>query len=214
MHEHSTAMRVALYALGMTLLAIGLTLTAETELGTSPLTSIAFVLAAYTNISFSDMTFLVFCIYIAVQLVLRFKKEKMVFILLQIPLSVAFTQVMRITQGLIDIGGCTTAARLLFLLIAIALTGTGAAMTIKMRLIPNPGDGIVHALSQFLGKPLGTTKNLFDIASVCMAAILSLLLMNRLVGVGTGSVIAMLGVGRVITLYNKATRHYGIKQRG
>ena len=53
----------------------------------------------------------------------------------------------------------------------------------------------------------GTMKNIVDIVSVCTAALLSLLCMGKLEGVGIGSVMAMLGVGRVIALYNNLTKN-------
>ena len=38
------------------------------------------------------------------------------------------------------------------LVVAIILTGVGAAMTVDMQLVPNPGDGIVHSLAQRYGE--------------------------------------------------------------
>ena len=49
--------------------------------------------------------------------------------------------------------------RFLFLLLAIVLTGVGAAMSLNMRLIPNPGDGIVQAIADTIHKSVGFTKN-------------------------------------------------------
>ena len=56
--------RYASYTVGMILLAIGLTLTAQTHLGTSPLTSVAYVLAEYTHNTFSNMTLLMFTLFV------------------------------------------------------------------------------------------------------------------------------------------------------
>lgn len=197
--------RYASYTVGMILLAVGLTLTAQTHLGTSPLTSVAYVLAEYTHNTFSNMTLLMFTLFVLAQIALAGKPtaRKTAELLLQIPLSLVFTRVMGLVQRLVDLSGCTLAVRLLCLLLAIVLTGVGAAMTLQARLIPNPGDGIVQALSVFFGKPLGQCKNIFDIVNVIFAAALSFALLGRLVGVGIGSVFCMLGVGRVIALYNR-----------
>lgn len=48
------------------------------------------------------------------------------------------------------------AIRLIFLLIAIVMTGLGIVLTLNVRLIPNPGDGIVQALSDFCWKSSGS----------------------------------------------------------
>lgn len=199
------ARRVSLYIVGMILLAWGLALTAETQLGTSPLTSVAFVVASHLNISFSDATLGLFLLYVIAQLSLRHPPNAIFLILLQIPLSILFTRVMGIVQWVVDLTECSLALRLFFLLLSVCLTGVGAAMTLNTGLIPNPGDGFVQAVAEAIHRPLGLTKNILDILSVCIAAGLSLLLLGRVVGVGIGSVVCMLGTGRVIALYQRLT---------
>ena len=89
-----------------------------------------------------------------------------------------------------------------FLLIAIVLTGVGAALSLNMRLIPNPGDGIVQTLSDFLGGSVGLTKNCFDIGNVLLTSAIGLLMAGQLVGIGLGTILSMIGVGRVIAVFN------------
>ena len=52
----------------------------------------------------------------------------------------------------------TMPARIAVLLISVVLVGTGAALTLDMRLIANPGDGLVQAISDRTGINLGLTK--------------------------------------------------------
>ncbi len=204
---HNRLTRVICYVLGMLILAIGLTLTAETCLGASALTAIPFVVSLRFPISFANATLALFSIYVAVQLILTRDRRTLIPTLLQLPLSVLFTRVMYLTQNAIEIDTFSLSTRLGLLALAIIFTGVGAAMTLKMKLIPNPGDGFVQTLAEKTGNPLGTMKNIVDIVSVCAAALLSLLLMGKLEGVGIGSVMAMLGVGRVIALYNNLTKN-------
>lgn len=92
--------------------------------------------------------------------------------------------------------------RILFLLLAIILTGIGAAMSLNMRVIPNPGDGIVQAIADCIHKSVGFTKNCVDLTSIAITSALSLSLTGHLVGIGLGTVLAMIGVGRIIALFN------------
>ena len=92
--------------------------------------------------------------------------------------------------------------RLAVLAAAIILTGAGAALTVDMNLIANPGDGFVQAVSMRIGKDLGTAKNLVDINCVIVSTLIGFAAAGRLVGVGLGTLIAMIGVGRVIALFN------------
>ncbi|MBQ9300310.1 MAG: hypothetical protein IJ214_07330 [Clostridia bacterium] len=205
MKEPLNMKRLASYIAGMALLAAGLTLTAMTGLGTSPLTAVAFVIAQWTGAKFADMVLVMFSVFVLGEIALEKQKtaRNILLLLLQIPLSVAFTRFMGLIQRAFDLSGASLFLRVLLLLLAIVLTGVGAAMTLRAKLIPNPGDGIVKALATFTNKPLGRVKNIFDIANVAAAALLSFACLGRLAGVGAGSVLAMLGVGRVIALFNR-----------
>ena len=148
---HNRLTRVICYVLGMLILAIGLTLTAETRLGASALTAIPFVVSLRFPISFANATLGLFLIYVAVQFVVTRDRRTLVLTLLQLPLSVLFTGVMHIAQDAIEVEAFPLPARLGFLALAIVFTGIGAAMTLKMKLIPNPGDGFVQTLAEKTG---------------------------------------------------------------
>lgn len=46
---------------------------------------------------------------------------------------------------------------------ALVCTGIGAAMSLNMRIVPNPGDGIVQAIADCIHQSVGNTKNGFDL---------------------------------------------------
>lgn len=87
---------------------------------------------------------------------------------MQFPLSLIFTRFLNVFGAQIpdlasDCAGTfwgTLPGQVLFLLIAIVLTGVGAALSLDMRLIPNPGDGIVQTLSDFSGGSVGLIQKL------------------------------------------------------
>ena len=62
--------------------------------------------------------------------------------------------------------------------------------------------GIVQAISDFSGKSVGLTKNCFDITNVAITTSIGLLSTGHLVGIGLGTILSMIGVGRVIALFN------------
>ncbi len=74
-----------------------------------------------------------------------------------------------------------------------------------MRIIPNPGDGIVQAIADCINKSVGFTKNCFDLFNICITFTIGMVFTGGLVGIGIGTVLAMLGVGRVIALFNHFT---------
>lgn len=48
----------------------------------------------------------------------------------------------------------------------------------------------------------GFTKNCFDLFNICITISVGMIFAHKLVGVGIGTVVAVLGVGRVIALFN------------
>lgn len=109
------------------------------------------------------------------------------------------------------------AGRLLLLILAIILTGVGAVLSLDMRIVPNPGDGIVQALSDFSGKNVGFVKNCFDTFNICLTITLSFVFAGHIIGIGIGTVLAVIGVGRVMALFNylfleKISRISGIEK--
>ena len=75
-----------------------------------------------------------------------------------------------------------------------------------MQLIPNPGDGIVNCVADCFSKELGFCKNCVDAFCVVCALAIGLVFGNPLMGVGLGTVLSMIGVGRVIYFFNRITK--------
>lgn len=217
--KKGTAYRVGFYAAGLLILALGLTCNTQTGLGVSPIISVSYCIAAVWDLNFGDITFLQYGCFVAIQMILHVLRDRRLRLqgktpsfslkrmlltdLLQLPLSLVFTRFLNLFSLWIpDFSGRSLPERLLMLLAAIVLTGVGAAMSLNMRLIPNPGDGIVQTLADFTEKSVGLAKNCFDALNICMAILLSLLWTGRLTSVGLGTICAVIGVGRGIALFN------------
>jgi uncharacterized membrane protein YczE len=97
------------------------------------------------------------------------------------------------------------AGRIIFLIVAIICTGVGAALSLNMRIVPNPGDGIVQTIADAVRKDNGFVKNCVDITCVIITCVTGLIFSRKIIGIGIGTLMAMLGVGRVIAVFNKLT---------
>ncbi len=173
--------RWTFYILGMLVLALGLTLNTKAGLGVSPIISIAFAVSEIWGWNFGDMTFLLYSLFVAGQF-----------------------RVLNLYSALIPYEAAEHGflANFGLLLAAIFFTGAGAAITVNMKLVPNPGDGIVAAVAERLGRDQGFAKNVFDVGCVAVTCVLGLLAAGRIVGIGVGTIAAMIGVGRSIALVN------------
>ena len=65
-----------------------------------------------------------------------------------------------------------------------------------------PGEGIVRTISAVTRRPFGTCKVAFDVTLVTIAVILSFALFGRLNGLGVGTIVSALLVGRLCNLIN------------
>ncbi len=219
------------YLTGLLILALGITLNTKTGLGVSPIISVSYSISTIWNLNFGNMTLVLYALFVLIEMVLHvirnqkyLKREgavlahankvnlKLVLLMdvLQFPLSLVFTRFLNIFSDILpdlrdaygDSFAGSFAGRVLFLVIAIILTGAGAAMSLNMRVIPNPGDGIVQAIADCAGKGVGFTKNCFDVLNITITITVGLVFAGKLIGVGIGTVLAVIGVGRVIAVFN------------
>ena len=227
--------RVFFYVAGLLILALGIILNSKCGLGVSPIISVSFSISTIGGWNFGNMTFLLYAVFVLIELLIhlaldhryrvhpdrapvirRNLKLLLIMDLLQLPLSLVFTRFMNLFSAWIPAPN-HFGYQLLVLAGGIICTGIGAAMSLNMRIIPNPGDGIVQAISDFVGKSVGFTKNCFDLFNICLTCCIGLLFAHKLIGIGLGTVVAVLGVGRVIALFNhlfmkKMTEIAGVAQ--
>ena len=222
--KHAALYRWAFYLLGLLVLAAGLTLNTKAGLGVSAIISVSSSISEVFGFSFGNTTLGLYSVFIVIEIILhtirdrnyekntaealknagrRNRKLVLLMDILQLPLSIVFTRFLNIFSALIPdfaLGGM--AGRVLVLLTAIAFTGIGAAMSLNMRIIPNPGDGIVQAIADCVNKEVGFTKNCVDVVNILISTSIGLIFAGHLAGVGIGTVLAVVGVGRVIAVFN------------
>lgn len=203
---------------------MGLILNSKSNLGVSAIISVAYSISIITNTNFGNVTLGLYSFFVLMEIVLHTirnrrmsrdhhealqhavsKDMKWVYLtdILQIPLSVCFTRFMNLFSAVIpEPADENMAMRLFLLFFGIFLTGIGAAMTLDMRIIPNPGDGIVQAIADFVRKPVGLTKNCFDLFNICLTFCIGMIFAGKIVAIGIGTVFAVILVGRVIAIFN------------
>lgn len=187
------------YSLGMATLALGIVLNTKSRLGMAPILSGMFCLSEIYSLNFSALTLAYYILLVAVQFILRGRDYRLSD-LLQVPVSIVFTQLMNVFSNFLTLDPRFMWQKLLIAAAAVIATGVGITLALNMRLVPNPGDGIVQAISDRSGLSLGTSKNLFDGGSALLAIILSLALSGRIIGLGIGTVINVVCIGRVVAL--------------
>lgn len=201
-----TVNRFVIYGIGILILALGITLNTKTGLGVSALVSIAYTVAGAWNLNFAFMTFLLYTCFVIIEMLLKYiflpKLRKGLWSdLLQIPFSLAFSLLLNLYGNVLPVAE-SVGMQIILLAAAVVCTGVGAAMIVDMRLIPNPADGLAQTIGLVFGRGMGFGKNVLDCSCVGISVLIGILARGRLIGIGIGTIVAMIAVGRVVALFN------------
>lgn len=191
--------RGLVYCIGMVILSFGIILNTKTGLGVSPIISIPYSISKIWKVNLGNVTAIVYILCVFGQMVLRGRKFR-IFDLLQIPMSIVISRIINFFNDIIVINCNNLIVNLILLFIAILLTGVGVVMTVETKFVPNAADGFTQAFSAKFGIGLGLAKNIVDVSSVITTVTIGFLFAGKVVGIGIGTLVAVLGVGRAIAL--------------
>lgn len=199
----SWLVRIAFYVIGLLILAFGVSISVLSGLGVSPVSSIPYVLSEALQIELGNMTIIVFSVYVLIQVFILRKNFKM-FQLLQIICAIIFGKFVTLTTSLLS--GCGPHSyfeKLLMIIVSTVMIALGIHIYLLAKIVPQSGEGLVQTIAEKGGWKLADVKNLFDLLSVLVASLVSLLAFGKIVGLREGTVIAAIGVGRVLMLLSK-----------
>lgn len=191
------------FAEGIFINAFGVALITKAGLGSPPIAGMTYILSSYFPFTMGQVTFLLNLLFILIQIaLLRRKFHPAQF--LQIITNILFSTCIDISLWLLKwVEPSSFFVKLGALLVGCLVLAMGIAVEVAPNLIFAPGDGLVRVIAQVSGKPFGTVKLGFDAVVVLCAVILSLLLFHALYGVGLGTVVAALLVGRTVNIINR-----------
>ena len=78
----------------------------------------------------------------------------------------------------------------------------GLSIEVAPDVIMVPGEGIVQAISQANHADFGKINVIFDVTLIIIASLLSFIFFHKLNGVGIGTVISALTVGKFVSIIN------------
>lgn len=190
--------RSLMYVFSLAILALGITLNTKTQFGVSPIVSVPFCISQLTGLPLGLTTFVHYLLLILLQKLLLGKDFPPVQYL-QILCSLVTSLFIQGWDMLLPVFQPIW-LRILVLLAAIFITGLGASLSLAMDIVPNPADGLADAVGRKIRRDVGMGKNLIDLISLAISLALGLLFAGRILGVGIGTVTAMLLTGRVYAL--------------
>lgn len=203
--------RYLIFIFGLAINAFGIALITKAGLGTSPISSVPYVLSlVLPSFSFGLWSFIINMLFILIQ-VLLLKKDFAPVQFLQIAANVLFSYGIDLAMNILSFfSPASWISSLAALVLGCAVLGLGIAFEVAPGVIMVPGEGMVSAISQVSRLPFAAIKNLFDLSLMITAAAISLLCTGTLSGIGTGTLISAVLVGRFVSLFNS---HLGILER-
>lgn len=201
------AKKYSVFILGLYFLAVGIVLIVRSALGTTPISSVNYVLSLNTPLSLGTWTFIVNVILILGQFWLIRKdrnRQDTIEILLQIPFSFMFSAFidfnMAITSNLHPSGYAMSMA---LLLIGCLIQSVGVVLEIKPKVAMMSAEAFVKYASRSCNKEFGKFKVYFDITLVTLAVIISLIFTQGIEGIREGSLIAACLTGYIVSFLNQ-----------
>lgn len=199
--------KYSIFTLGLYFLSAGIVLIVRSALGTTPISSVNYVLSLHTPLSLGVWTLFINLLLIAGQFWLvrdRKNRRDTVEILLQIPFSFLFSAFidfnMAMTGDLHPVGYGTSMALLLG---GCLVQSVGVVLELKPQVALMSAEGFVKYAACRYGKEFGKFKVRFDVTLVLLAVTLSWLFARRIEGVREGSLIAACLTGYIVAFLNR-----------
>lgn len=207
MEKESLLKRYLIFIVGLYFLALGITLIVHSTLGTTPISSMNYVLSINTSFSLGTWTFVVNLIMILIQLWLTQgqygTRKDTIEILLQIPFSFIFSAFIDLNMWFIqDLVPANYGMAMGILLVGCLIQSVGVVLEIKPRVAMMSAEGLVKYIARRCHKDFGNIKVYVDVSLVCMAVIISLAFTMRIEGVREGAVIAACITGYIVKFLN------------
>lgn len=196
--------RCLVLCVGLFIMSIGVGLSIQADLGTSPISSVPTVLWHITELSVGTTTIIVNTAIVLIQIIILRKKFKPIQ-LLQIPVCVVFGLLCDLSLSFL--GGVAPTEywqQWLICIAGIALVAVGVSIEVAANVITLAGEGLALAMCRVLPKiKFGYMKVICDSSLVVIAVILSLVFLHGLEGVREGTVAAAIFVGLIAKQLNK-----------
>ena len=205
--------RYQLLLIGLSIMAFGVAFSIKASLGTSPISSVPYVVSLFTPLTVGTATITMHCVFILLQ-ILILRKNYHPIQLMQLPVAFFFGYLTDFGVWAVQGITCNTYwQQWIVCLIGILLVAVGVSFEVKAGVVVLAGEGVVLAICKVLPKvKFGYMKVGFDVTLVVIACILSIVFTGRLQGVREGTVAAALLVGLIAKQLGKLLARWKLEE--
>lgn len=204
--------RYLLLLVGLSIMAFGVAFSIKASLGTSPISSVPYVVSLFTPLTVGTATIIMHCVFILMQ-ILILRKNYHPIQLMQLPVAFFFGYLTDF--GVWAVQGISYNAywqQWILCLIGILLVAIGVSLEVKAGVVVLAGEGVVLAICQVIPVKFGYMKVGFDVTLVVIACVLSLVFTHQLQGVREGTVAAAVMVGLIAKQLGKLLNRWKLEE--
>ena len=192
------------YVLGLLVMAVGIVLIKQADIGVSPVSVVAAALSNITPLTFGNTTILfhIFCFLLTIAA----QRKIDVKTILIVPLSVVFGYIIDLYMFLLPAGlfhSMPIWLRYVMCLLGIAATALGIVTIVGANLMLPAPDAFVRAVSVTYHKPLSRVKITVDALWAVLAIVIELIFCHAVLSVWIGTVLSVLLTGKLVGVFGK-----------
>ncbi len=193
--------RLFLYFIGLNMIAAAVVLNIRYDLGVAAFSSVMYAISEIYRISLGTASIICYLLFVLLQCILS-KKVTLTY-LLEVPLSFAFGFLTDLYDMFIMDIECHIFLRMALFIATMFVTAMGVCLCVKTDLVLTPTDGIVKTISEVFAAAFSTVKNAFDISLVLVSVLLCFVNHTEFYGIGIGTILSALFLGRIIKMYER-----------
>lgn len=177
------------------IMSLGVAFSIKADLGTSPISSVPYVISLITPITVGMVTIIMHCVFILLQIIIL-RKQYQLIQLMQLPAALIFGFMTDFSVWLIGgISYSTYLTQWILCIVGIVLVAVGVSMEVVANVVTLAGEGLVLAICKVLPVKFGNIKVCFDVTLVVIAVSIGFLARGQLLGAREGTIAAALFVG-------------------
>lgn len=193
--NNNLRLRIIVYVIGLFLYSLGIGISAKSDLGIAPVSTLPYALSFVLPLSFGTTTFIMTIIYILIQILIygkNFEKKQYYQIVIGVLFSFFIDMAMLLLK---DLNPQTYVNRLITLLIGLFVLAIGIVLSVISNVITPPAEGAIEAIAKKYNKEFSNVKIIFDGTIVVLAIIVSQTFLGRLEGFKEGTIISVFVTG-------------------
>ncbi len=195
--------RYLVLCLGLMIMAFGVAFSIKAGLGTSPISSVPYVVSLFSPLTVGTATICMHCVFILLQILLLRRKYDPIQ-LMQLPVALLFGYLTDFAVWCIKGISCSSYLdQWALCAIGILLVGIGVSLEVTAGVVVLAGEGFVLAVCRVFPIKFGNMKIAFDVSLVIIGCILSFIFLHGLYGVREGTIAAAILVGTAARQINK-----------